>query len=62
MQCLIACLPKKFRKHQRNQDKAFIEIDKNLDLRKLITRLRVASMTSIGLLTQSQNTFANSMA
>ena len=59
---LVSCLPKKFKKYERNQDKAFAEIDKNLDLRKFITRLRVSSMTSIGLLSKSQNTFANSMA
>jgi len=46
------CLPRSFTKYERMTRRAHIEIDKNLDLRKLIARLRVASMTSLGLLSK----------
>ena len=55
------CLPRRYTKYERMTRRAHTEIDKNLDLRKFIMRQRVASMTSLGLLTKDQSIFAHKM-
>ena len=55
-------MPKRFKKYERNTRRAQIYLDKELDLKNFITRLRISTMTTLGLLTLDQNNFTSKMS